>query len=104
MDKLEDEYETIRANWSFLYYVLAFIIFIVVNLASVIFQYSYHLDYKLIWLLNVFLCFVLEMVILDSIYAVLAKSLPAFCTLFKMRGFHYDYELHERFVRLDEDD
>ena len=101
---LEDEYESIRAKWSFLYYVLGFILFIGLNIVSIGFQLEFHVDYKLVWLLNVFICTVIEMGILDTIYTVIGSAVPVLGNILKVRGFYYEYELHERFVNLEADD
>lgn len=104
MEYLEDEYETIRANWNFLFYTLTFIIFVGLQVASVYFHLDYHGDYKLVWLADIVICFVLEYGIVDTLTTVVASFVSPIGSIIKIRGFHYDYDMHNQFEELEKED
>jgi len=101
-DELEDEYETIRANWNFLFYILGTVIFIAAGIANIWFHAKFHNDYKLVWLANFFICIILDLIILDLIVMLIAGAVPALGKIVNIRGFHYDYQMQERYSRLHE--
>lgn len=100
----DDEYETVRAKWNFLFYVTTLVIFVCLNVADVFFQLGFHNDYKLVWLADILACFVLDFLVVDVVIAVLASFVEPVGNAVKLRGFHYDYDMHNKFEELEKEE
>lgn len=119
--KVDDIYYNSMINFGFGYYVLAFIWFIICNLGAMflLLQIDFELSEDQLvswwifqiennpqwyWLINCIICALIDILILDLIVVFLGKGNNGFARFIQMKGYYFNFGLHEEFLKLEEEE
>lgn len=95
--KVFEAYEASRYRRAYFYYILGAAVSLFFLAFTVWFLYGFKLENQGWWLLQVVIAVAFDWIVLDILIVFLAR-IKFLKALFKIRGFWFDYELHERYL------